>query len=83
MTHKKETETGHWLLLCHDLYTDVLAETSLRNNCNSIVSIFLLKSLYGVRDNITIETTQLDQDPDQLTTEQIRAKYANLINDEE
>ena len=46
--------TAEWLELCRDSFSDVLAEASLRNDCNNKTAIFLQKALYGLRESIEI-----------------------------
>ena len=46
--------TAEWLELCQDSFSDVLAEASLRNDCNGVVSIFLQKALYNLRETAEI-----------------------------
>lgn len=48
------SETARWLELCRDSFSDILAEAGLRNNCNGVVSIFLQKALYGLRESIEV-----------------------------
>lgn len=80
MKSRHETETGQWLLMCHDLFSDVLAETALRNNSNPIVSIFLLKALFGLQDHTAIEVSQVQYDDDYLDQDKdYKKKYINLI----
>lgn len=50
--------TAEWLELCRDTFSNVLAESSLRNDCNPVVSIFLQKAIYGLKETITIEAKQ-------------------------
>lgn len=47
-------DTARWLELCRDSFSDILAEAGLRNNCNGVVSIFLQKALYGLRESVEI-----------------------------
>jgi DNA-binding phage protein len=51
---KSPPETAAWLTMCRDAFSDVLAESSLKNNCNSVVSIFLQKALYEMRESVEI-----------------------------
>ena len=55
---KSPPATAQWLELCRDTFSDVLAESALRNNCNSIVSIFLQKAVYGLRESVELELSQ-------------------------
>lgn len=47
-------DTAKWLELCRDSFSDILAEAGLRNNCNGVVSIFLQKALYGLRETVEL-----------------------------
>lgn len=49
--------TADWLERCRDLFSDILAQASLQNNANSIVSIFLQKALYGMRETVELTLT--------------------------
>ena len=46
--------TAHWLEVCRDAFSDVLSDTALRNDCNSIVAIFLQKAQFGLRETVEI-----------------------------
>lgn len=65
-------ETARWLELFRDSCSDILAEAGLRNNCNGVVSIFLQKALYGLRESVEIVAKRDDgplgplQDPEDL-----------------
>ena len=51
---KAPPETARWLELFRDSCSDMLAEASLRNDCNNITAIFLQKSLYGLRETVEV-----------------------------
>lgn len=51
---KAPPETARWLELFRDSCSDMLAEASLRNDCNGVVSIFLQKALYNLRETVEI-----------------------------
>ena len=84
MKQRHDTETGQWLLICHDLFSDVLAETALRNNSNPVVSIFLLKALFGLQDNNVIDVSQATEyEDDELGYDQsYKERYRKLIKGE-
>lgn len=46
--------TADFLERCRDSFSDILAQASLQNNCNSIVSIFLQKAIYGMRETVEL-----------------------------
>jgi hypothetical protein len=75
--------TAEWLLLVKDAFSDVLAESALRKNCDSITGIFLLKSLFGLRESVEIVAGQQDSRfGEQKTAEQIAEEYAALPESE-
>lgn len=64
--------TAEWLELCRDSFSDILAEASLRNDCNNITAIFLQKALYGLRETVEIVAktdSPLGNTPDQAALE--------------
>ena len=60
--------TAEWLELCRDSFSDILAEASLRNDCNNITAIFLQKALYGLHE--TIEVVAKAEEPLGTTPDQ-------------
>lgn len=81
MKKKPDTETGMFLAQVHDLLADILSENALKGNANNITSIFLLKSLYGLRetDNIAIEVSNAQEDDTMNESDDYKQKYRNLI----
>jgi hypothetical protein len=74
--------TSEWLELIHDGCADILAQNSLRNNCNSIVAIFLQKALYGVSESSAPAPVAAgDEWEDQLSADEIIKKYKDLPED--
>ena len=73
--------TAQWLEVCRDTFSDILAESALRNNCNSIVSIFLQKATYGLRE--TVEVIAKTEEPlgDTVTAEVLAARYSDIPED--
>ena len=82
MKNKPTSDTAKWLEIMRDLFADVLAEGALRNNANPIVSIFILKSRFGLKDNQPAETAPYDgQEEDSMSTNEIIRKYGELLNE--
>lgn len=48
--NKPEHETSKWIDITLDAFSDILSEAALRNNCNSIIAIFIQKAQYGMRE---------------------------------
>lgn len=77
----QNTESGQFLTQVHDLLADILSENALKGNANNITSIFLLKSLYGMREteNIAIEVSQTYEDEYDNRSDDFKKRYRNLI----
>lgn len=75
---KPNSETGQWLEMFSDTCADVLTQSALKNNANSIVSIFLSKSMYGLRETdeliITPNKGEIDEE-EPVDVEAIKARY--------
>ncbi len=56
-THKPDSETARWLEIFNDLCADVMNESALKNNANSIFAIFLNKAMYGFVDKSELVVT--------------------------
>lgn len=67
-----QTETAKWLEMFNDTCADILSQSALKNNANSIVSIFLNKALYEMRESTEIvisphtEDTEIDYNADDI-----------------
>ena len=83
MKNKKHEPTGRFLIQVHDLIASTLADNALRGNVNNIVAIFVLKSMYGIReDDNTTDSQQLVDDFEQ-SSDGYKQKYRKLIGLEE
>lgn len=84
MQKKSNTETAQWLEMFSDTCADVLTQSALKNNANSIVSIFLSKAMYGLRetDELIITPNKGDRDDDEapVDAEAIKARYSIIDN---
>lgn len=54
-TNKPDTPTGELLERFNDMCSELLTQSALNNNANTVYSIFLGKALYGLRDTVSIE----------------------------
>lgn len=80
--HQQPQKTAAWLELCRDSFSDMLAETALRNNCNGIVAIFLQKSIYGLRESLEIVAKQETPLGPILEDDELKKRIeANLADD--
>lgn len=68
-----------WLQEFSDTCLDLLQNASLRNDVNTICGIFIMKSMFGLREGIELysPTSTLTND-EQLTPEEIARKYGYL-----
>ena len=72
-----QSETAQWLEMFNDLCADVLNQSALENNANSIVAIFLNKAMYGFRETnelVLTPNTQLEEEA-AYSAEEIRKRY--------
>ena len=83
MKNHRTTETGIFLVQVHDTIANILADNALKGNVNNIVGIFLLKAMYGYSetDNTASDAMISDGDDTEMTMEQIKEKYKNLIDE--
>lgn len=56
LQRESPAETARWFGMFRDCCSDILAESSLRNDCNGIVGIFIQKSQYQWREALEIVT---------------------------
>lgn len=52
--HHTNPATADWLEMCRDTFSDILAESALTNNANTIMAVFLSKAVYGLRESIEL-----------------------------
>lgn len=86
MWRRSPSATAAWLEVCRDTFSDILAESALRNNANSITAIFLQKALYGLRETnefvIKSEQNMELSDENRAELQQtLMEKYAELPED--
>lgn len=74
--------TTEFLHTFRDLCSDILSENALVGAVNPIMAIFTQKAIYGLRDNITVETVPVDDGAERLTQGEIEKKYGDLIEQE-
>ena len=78
--------TADWLELCRDSFSDILADASLKNNCNNITAIFLQKALYGLRETVEIvaktENPIGDEISQDVLTERIMGSVVDDMEDD-
>lgn len=83
---KSDTETARWLEMFNDMCADILNQSALKNNANSIVSIFLNKAMYGFRETNELVITPNApgyEDEAAYSAEEIRKRYmADIPADE-
>ena len=82
MSKKPNSETGKWLAMYNDLCSDILGQSALKNNANTIMSIFLSKAMYGLRETnelvITPNRGAIDEEEHEYSPDEIRARYLGV-----
>ena len=79
--HKPESNTAKIIEMFSDYSADVLNQSALKNNANSIVAIFLSKALYGFKETSEIEISPASSTEDIVDVEEIKRRY--LVDEEE
>ena len=76
-SNKPQTETAQWLEMFSDTCADILSQSALKNNANTIMAIFLNKALYEMRETSEIVIKPgSDIEPEQsFSVEDIRKRY--------
>lgn len=72
------SDTAQWLEMFNDLCADILNQSALENNANSIVAIFLNKAMYGFRETnelVLTPNTGLQDEEVAYSAEDIRKRY--------
>lgn len=83
---KSDTETARWLEMFNDMCADILNQSALKNNANSIVSIFLNKAMYGFRETnelVITPSTPGYEDEAAYSAEEIRKRYMTDVSVDE
>lgn len=84
MRNKKDHPSGQFLNAFRDVCADAMADSSTKGVIHPIVGIFLLKALYGLRDNVTVETVPADSNSyESMTASEIVKRYGSLLEQEE
>ena len=80
---RKDSKTSEWLMICHDLFSDILSEAALKNNCNGIMAIFLQKAQYGLSEteNVSIQMSQAPSDDYDYVPDNYKDRYRNMIGE--
>lgn len=85
INRKSPEETAKWLEITKDGFAELLSNSALKNSVNPIPGIFILKSVYGLREGLELFTTSRQDNYGPfgagLTAEELAAKYADLPED--
>ena len=80
------TRTAQWLEMFNDTCADILSQSALKNNANSIMAIFINKALYDFRETselvLTPNTPGIDGEAE-YSADDIRARYLSAYEKEE
>lgn len=77
--------TSQWLELVNEMCADILNQSALKGNANTIVSIFLSKALYELRETneLVITSPSGIDDGAEYSAEEIRRRYLPLTQEDE
>lgn len=84
--YKPDTETAQWLEIFNEMCADIINQSALKNNANSIVSIFLNKAMYGFRETneLVITPNKTGYEEENLySAEDIRRRYISPADNTE
>lgn len=80
--NRSPAATAHWLEVCRDAFSDVLSDTALRNDCNSIVAIFLQKAQFGLRETVEIVAKTENPIGEEINPEVLAERIAGSVVDD-
>lgn len=63
INRRSPAETAEFFTRCHDTFSDLLSQSALRGATQPIASIFLLKSLFGLRESVELIATTKESGP--------------------
>ena len=71
------SKTAQWLEMINDMCADILSQSALRNNANSVVSIFLSKALYELKETseLVITPNTGNEEEAAYSVDEIRSRY--------
>lgn len=78
--HPDHTTTA-FLEVAIDAFSEALSQASLNGSVQPIVSIFLQKAIYGMRENDQVATPQDNPLGEATSTEDLMKKYAELTSE--
>lgn len=75
--YKSDTETARWLEMFNDMCADILNQSALKNNANSIFAMFIDKAMYGFVDKSELVLTPSNPGYEETvySAEDIRQRY--------
>ena len=74
--------TSEYLQICFEAFAEMLSMSSLTGGNHAIVGIFLLKAMYGFKDNLPLSEPLIDSPLGvPKPTEELIEKYMNMIDD--
>lgn len=82
LNRNPESPSGQWMALFQDVCSDLLATSALRGDVQPIVSIFLEKAQYGMKESLEI-VSRTDNGPlgAPTTAAELMEKYGGLPED--
>lgn len=76
---KPKEETSKLIEMFNDLCAEIITQSALKNNANTIASIFIAKSMYGFKETnevvLTPNSKNYEDDEKEYSIEEIRKRY--------
>lgn len=75
--YKSDTETARWLEMFNDMCADILNQSALKNNANSIFAMFIDKAMYGFveKSELVLTPSNPGYEETVYSAEDIRQRY--------
>lgn len=82
MNQFPESETAKFLRMVSDMMADCIISDALRRRCDCVSAIFVLKNLYGFRDNVDPPITEnAGDEAEERGTDYYKQKYGELLEE--
>ena len=78
MSKNSNHPSAEFLRVTFDAEAELLSNAALTNSTNMVLSIFLLKAVFGYKESVVLETPVDNSFVQELSPEEIALKYADL-----
>ena len=81
MSSYPDSPTTAFLRMISDFLADILINDALRRKCDCVSSIFVLKNLYGFRDNAELPVPDVVDNEEKATAQEYLRKYGDILKE--